>query len=114
MGPASRSKESAVHPLPAFSRRLLPVALLAAVVALVAAHSGADAAPGPHAAKASCSARGLPPGAPQTNVPAAVDDMRMRLMAAARRCDYRRLDRLGDAVGEGVAFSFGAERSARR
>jgi hypothetical protein len=62
--------------------------------------------------RASCSASSLPRGRAVRGLPAAVASMRLRIIAAARRCDYAALERLGNEVGRGLAFSYGANRSA--
>jgi hypothetical protein len=40
--------------------------------------------------------------------------MRLRIIAAARACDYPALGRLADERGRGLKFTFGDERSATR
>lgn len=64
--------------------------------------------------RASCSASSLPRGRAVPGLPPAVASMRLRVIAAARRCDYAALERLGNEVGRGLAFSYGANRSAAR
>jgi hypothetical protein len=76
-------------------------------VATVAAVDGARAAP-----TARCSAASLPPARASTTLPRAVDSMRLRIVAAARRCDYAALVRLGNERGRGLAFSYGGTMSA--
>jgi murein DD-endopeptidase MepM/ murein hydrolase activator NlpD len=64
------------------------------------------------AADQRCSASSLPAGRPRLGLPAAVASMRLRIIAAARRCDYPALVRLGNERGRGLTFSYGASRSA--
>ena len=59
-----------------------------------------------------CSARALPAARPVAGLPPRVASMRLRIVAAARRCDYAALVRLGNEVRRGLAFSYGASRSA--
>jgi hypothetical protein len=62
--------------------------------------------------RASCSGSSLPRGRAVGGLPPAVASMRRRIIAAARRCDYAALERLGNEVGRGLEFSYGASRSA--
>jgi hypothetical protein len=59
-----------------------------------------------------CSASSLPRAKPVRGLPPAVASMRLRIVAAARRCDYAALVRLGNERGRGLAFSYGGTRSA--
>ena len=61
-----------------------------------------------------CSASGLAPAKRVDGLPRAVSSMRRRIVAAARRCDYAGLERLGRERGSGFSFSFGADTSAAR
>jgi hypothetical protein len=61
---------------------------------------------------ARCSASALPAAKPVAGLPPRVASMRMRIVAAARRCDYAALVRLGNERGRGLAFSFGATADA--
>ena len=91
------------------TRRCAAVAALVVAlgsVATVAAVAGARAAP-----NARCSAASLPPARASTALPRAVDSMRLRIVAAARRCDYAALVRLGNERGRGLAFSYGGTMS---
>jgi hypothetical protein len=47
-----------------------------------------------------------------TGVPKAVAALRLRIVAAARRCDYAALERIGNEGGTKLAFSYGGYRSA--
>ena len=103
------------------TRRALPAVLVLAATLLVPAGHARPAAsehqlaPGgrwPASTAERCSAASLPPGRRDARVPRAVDSMRLRIIAAARRCDYAALVRLGDEVRRGLAFSYGGSRSA--
>jgi hypothetical protein len=59
-----------------------------------------------------CSASSLPPAKRVAGLTPAVASMRLRIVAAARRCDYAALVRLGNERGRGLAFSFGATADA--
>jgi hypothetical protein len=92
------------------ARRLSAVAALIVAlgaVAAVAAVERSRAAP-----SARCSASSLPPERANTALPRAVDSMRLRVVAAARRCDYAALVRLGNERGRGLEFSYGGTLSA--
>jgi hypothetical protein len=92
------------------TRRYAAIAVLAitlGVVAAVAAVDGARAAP-----SARCSASSLPPARANTALPRVVDSMRLRIVAAARRCDYAALVRLGNERGRGLEFSYAGTFSA--
>jgi len=91
-------------------RRMKLTALLALALGL-AAVAGAAGGRG-QAASAPCSARSLPPAKAVAGLPPRVASMRMRIVAAARRCDYAALVRLGNERGRGLAFSFGATSDA--
>ncbi|WP_254614250.1 hypothetical protein [Myxococcus sp. CA056] len=57
-----------------------------------------------------CSAMDLPLPEPRTGPPPppkAVEDMRRRIIAAARACDYAQLSKLADEKGKSVRFTFG-------
>jgi hypothetical protein len=87
--------------------------LLAAAVCLAAALvAAAGAGPRREAAPALCSARSLPPAKRVSGLPPRVASLRLRIVEAARRCDYSALVRLGDERGRGLAFSFGATSDA--
>ena len=91
------------------TRRCAAVAALVVAlgsVATLAAVAGARAAP-----SARCSAASLPPARASTALPRAVDSMRLRIVAAARRCDYAALVRLGNERGRGLTFSYGGTMS---
>jgi hypothetical protein len=87
-------------------------AVAASVVALVAVVAVAAADRAPAAPSARCSATSLPPARADTALPRAVDSMRLRIVAAARRCDYAALVRLGNERGRDLAFSYGGTTSA--
>ena len=59
-----------------------------------------------------CSASRLPPARTVAGLPPRVASMRLRIVAAARRCDYAALVRLGNERGRGLAFSYGGTSSA--
>ena len=59
-----------------------------------------------------CSASKLPAARAVTALPKAVAALRLRIVAAARRCDYAALERIGNERGTRLAFSYGAGRSA--
>jgi hypothetical protein len=61
-----------------------------------------------------CSASSLPPAKRVAGLPPPVASMRLRIVDAARRCDYAALVRLGNERGRGLAFSFGATTDAAR
>ena len=92
----------------------LLVALGAAATVAVAVTATAHGAGGPTAEShgARCSASSLPPARAVAGLPPRVASMRLRIVAAARRCDYATLVRLGNEAGRGLAFSYGANRSA--
>ena len=84
--------------------------MIAAGVALFAA---AAAAGSRHEAAAEpCSARSLPPAKRVAGLPPRVASMRLRIVAAARRCDYAALVRLANERGRGLAFSYGGTTNA--
>ena len=64
------------------------------------------------AATAPCSAKGFELELTAQKLPTPVASMRKRIFAAALRCDYTTLVRLGDEHGKGLAFSYGGDRSA--
>jgi len=84
----------------------LSTVVLAAVA--VAGGSATGAAP----QRAPCSASQLSPSAAPQKLPAAVASMRSRIVAAAVRCDYAALERLGRERGRGFTFSYGSGSSA--
>jgi hypothetical protein len=84
----------------------LGVVAAVAAGAVVADHSEVSGT------RASCSASSLPRGQAVRGLPPAVASMCLRIIVAARRCDYPALERLGNEVGRGLAFSYGANRSA--
>jgi hypothetical protein len=87
----------------------LPATAAVVLVIFGAAVAAADtSAPG----ERRCSAAGLAPARPVAGLPKPVASMRLRVDAAARRCDFAALERLADEHGRGLEFSFGAERSA--
>ena len=60
--------------------------------------------------ESSCSARRLAPGpTPQPEIPEAVSAMRMRIIEAARACDYEKLAELALAGDSAFTYSFGGE-----
>jgi hypothetical protein len=79
--------------------------------ALVGAAFAADRG-GRDAVAVRCSASSLPPAKRVGGLPPQVASMRLRIVAAARKCDYAALVRLGNERGRGLAFSFGATASA--
>lgn len=83
--------------------------ILASLVAAGALAAGASPGPG---ASAQCSASKLPAARAVTGLPKAVAALRLRIVAAARRCDYAALERIGNERGTRLAFSYGADRSA--
>ena len=85
------------------------VAFAVAASLAAAAFAGERGAASPGTAR--CSASSLPAGRAVAGLPRAVASMRLRIIAAARRCDYAALERLGKA-GRGFTFTYGAERSA--
>ena len=91
------------------------VAIVAAgaslTAALVAAAGAADRG-GRSGAAAPCSAASLPPAKTVPGLPPRVASMRLRIVAAARRCDYAALARLGNERGRGLAFSYGGTSDA--
>lgn len=87
-------------------------AIVACVVALAAAAAVAAAERARAAPSARCSASSHPPARANTALSRAVDSMRLRIVAAARRCDYAALVRLGNERGRGLAFSYGGTTSA--
>ena len=97
-------------------------ATLAVAAALAAGAAGAGGqeagtSAGPAGTRADthrCSASSLPAGRSVRGLPRAVASMRLRIIAAARRCDYALLERLGNERGRGLTFSYGAGRSAAR
>ena len=83
--------------------------LAAAIVSAGAvARGGAEAVAAPER----CSAAGLPPARAVAGLPRPVASMRVRIVAAARHCDYAALVRLGNVVRRGLAFSYGGTQSA--
>ena len=90
----------------------IALALLAAAlaVAVLAAPTRAPAAAA--GAQEPCSASSLPAGGPVAGLPPAVASMRLRIVAAARRCDYGALVGLGRERGRPFHFSYGATMSA--
>jgi hypothetical protein len=99
------------------TRPIVPIATLAAVAAVTlgAFSVGATAAqdrPRATRGSATCSASSLPAAERVRGLPRAVAAMRRRMVAAARRCDYAALVRLGNERGRGLAFSYGGTRSA--
>jgi hypothetical protein len=101
------------------SNRLVRTATAASGAAAVAAAAvtivaGAGAAGQGSVAAERCSASSLPPARPVAGLPPRVASMRSRIVAAARRCDYAALVRLGNERGRGLAFSYGATLSAPR
>jgi hypothetical protein len=82
--------------------------LVATTAVLLSAGGGASAEPG----GARCSASSLPPARAKPDLPRAVESMRQRIVAAARKCDYAALVRLGNERGRGFAFSYGGTMSA--
>jgi hypothetical protein len=91
------------------SRRAAAAALVVALglATAIAAVEGARAAP-----RARCSGSSVSPARANIALPRAVDSMRLRIVAAARRCDYAALVRLGNERGRGLAFSYGGTMSA--
>lgn len=86
------------------------VALLLVAIGAVAAFAAVDGARAGSSAR--CSASLLPPARANAALPRAVDSMRVRIVAAARRCAYAALVRLGNERGRGLAFSYGGTLSA--
>ena len=90
----------------------------AAVFVAVASAAGATAiaaqpsATGAETHATGCSAASLPAGRAVRGLPRAVARMRLRIIAAARRCDYATLVRLGNERGRGFTFSYGATQTA--
>jgi hypothetical protein len=90
-----------------------PTILIASAACLAAALIGpAFAGPEREGAAAPCSARSLPPAKAVAGLPPRVASLRLRIVAAARRCDYAALVRLGNERGRGLAFSYGGTTSA--
>ena len=87
----------------------IAVASAGVSAALVAAAVAADRHDG---SAARCSASSLPPAKAVAGLPPPVASIRLRIVAAARRCDYAALVRLGNERGHGLAFSFGATSDA--
>ena len=79
--------------------------LFAVSASLVAALTGASSAADRGTAR--CSASSLPPAKTVAGLPGRAASMRLRIVAAARRCDYAALVRLGNERGRGLAFSYG-------
>ena len=92
---------------------ILTATLWLGAASLVAGAGAADRSE-THAGDASCSASSLPPGRPVAGLPGEVASMRLRLIAAARRCDYATLTRLSNEVGRGLGYSYGGDHSAAR
>jgi hypothetical protein len=86
--------------------------LATATLMLVTLGTAAGAAGVKELGRASeCSAAGLAAAQPVPGLPRRVASMRLRIDAAARRCDFGALARLAHENGRGLEFSFGAERS---
>jgi hypothetical protein len=102
------------HPSLATLRVVKPIAILAVSAGLAAALVAApgSAHRGRDTAAVRCSASTLPPAKTVAGLTPAVASMRLRIVAAARRCDYAALVRLGNERGRGLAFSYGATTSA--
>lgn len=93
------------------NRTVISAVLGAATLALGVAVAVVAPAASSKPAAAGCSASALGPLPPQA-LPPRVASMRSRIAAAARRCDYRALERLGNERGRGLTFSYGGTRSA--
>jgi hypothetical protein len=77
---------------------------------LVAAAALAVVAGSAHATtEARCSGTSIKGPLPAQKLPREVASMRSAIFAAALRCDYTALQRLGDKHGKGVEISFGPE-----
>lgn len=81
-------------------------------VTMLLAAAVAGASPAAERGGLLCSASKLPAAKPVTGLPPRVASMRVRIVAAARRCDYAALVRLGNERGRGLAFSYGGTASA--
>lgn len=79
---------------------------------LLAVAAAAILAAGAGSATTVCSATGLGPAKPQAGLPKPVAAIRVRIVDAARRCDYAALGRIGNEHGTRLQFSFGGGQSA--
>ena len=86
--------------------------LLALLGAASAAVAGDAATRGSTVQTVRCSASALPPARSNPRLPRAVESIRLRIVAAARKCDYAALVRLGNERGPGLQFSYGGTLSA--
>lgn len=96
------------------TKAALLVAAGACLIAALAGGAGAADRGARHPAAEPCSASSLPPAKTVAGLPPRVASMRLRIVAAARRCDYSALVRLGNERGRGLAFSYGGTASAPR
>jgi hypothetical protein len=89
-------------------------AIVAATACLAATVAAASVAPARARDKVveRCSASSLPAAKSVAGLPPRVASIRLRIVAAARRCDYAALVRLGNERGRGLAFSYGGTTSA--
>ena len=94
------------------SRSAAAAAFVAVAAAAGAAAIAAPSATGAKAHPSGCSAASLPAGRAVPGLPHAVATMRLWIIAAARRCDYATLVRLGNERGRGFTFSYGATQTA--
>jgi hypothetical protein len=98
------------NPVMPGATKLLAIAATVAVAAALMAT--AIAAERRDAAAVRCSASSLPPAKRVAGLPPPVASMRLRIVAAARRCDYAALVRFGNERGRGLAFSYGGTTDA--
>jgi hypothetical protein len=95
--------------VPRAAKTFAILAILAVAAALVATSMAGERR---DTGAVRCSASSLPPAKRVAGLPPRVASMRLRIVAAARRCDYAALVRLGKERGRGLAFSYGGSTSA--